>query len=124
MHRLTAIAWATCLIASGCSQEEPVLRSDAEYVSRMDSIVGIALDTTSSPLHRDLIQHGVVFVDLEDLDVPCVGLRVPMPGSDGRIFLSFTKEWFDDNSNEAIAVSLVNDLARVLDNIEHESASQ
>lgn len=123
MHRMSAIAWATCLLASGCTQEQSVLRSNADYISRMDAVVGIALDKTSSPLHRDLIQQGIVFVDLEDLEVPCVGLRVPMSGSARRIFLSFTKEWFDDNSNEAIAVSLVNDLARVLDDVEHESTS-
>lgn len=124
MHRMTAIACITCLLAGGCTQEQPAPRSDADYVNRMDSVVGIALDKTSSPLHRELIQQGVVFVDLKELDVPCVGLQVPMPGSDNSIFLSFTKEWFDGNSNEAIAASLINDLAQVLDDVEHQSASQ
>ncbi len=69
MHRTTAIAWITCLLASGCTQEQPAPRSNADYAGRMDSVVDIALGKTASPLHRDLIQQGVIFVDLEDFDV-------------------------------------------------------
>lgn len=124
MHRLTVRACVICFIAAGCSQEQPVPASDTDHSGRMDSVIRIALEKASNPLHRDLINCGVVFVDLEDLDVPCIGLRVPMPGSDKRIFLSFTKEWFNDNSNEAVADSLISDLGRVLDDLETQSPSK
>lgn len=123
MHRRTAIVCIAYLIAVGCAQDQSVPRSNGDYVGRMNSVVVIALDKASDPLHRDLIRRGVVFVDLEELDAPCAGLRVPIPGSDKRIFLSFTKEWFDEKSDEAVADALINDLGRVLDDVESQTQS-
>lgn len=124
MDRLSKIAFFTCLISVGCAPEKPAPKYNSEAAIRMDSVVRIALDRASNPLHRNLIEQGVVFVDLEDLEVPCVGLRVPMPDSDKRIFLSFTKEWFQENSDEAAADALVNDLGRVLDDLENRPSSK
>ena len=84
MPGLIAIACLICFIAVGCAPEQPIPTSDTDDLGRMDSVVRIALEKASNPLHRDLIKRGVVFADLEDLDVPCVGLRVPMPGSEKR----------------------------------------
>jgi hypothetical protein len=124
VDRLSKTLFFTCLITVGCAPEQPFSKYNSEAAIRMDSVVRIALDRATNPLHRNLIERGVVFVDLEDLEVPCVGLRVPMPDSDKEIFLAFTKEWFHENSDEAAADALISDLGRVLDDLENRPSSK
>lgn len=64
--------------------------------------------------HRELLERGNVFVNIADLDVPCVGLRVPLPGTEKHAFVSFTKEWFDEHTDHEVATALVEDLQKAL----------
>jgi hypothetical protein len=117
MYRLAVL---TCLIFIGCAPQQSQPRSISDEVRRMESVVRIAINKAVDPQHRHLIERGVVFVDLEDLDVPCVGLRVPLPGSDKRAFLAFTKEWFYEHTDDEVAITLLNDLSRVLSDLEND----
>ncbi len=107
------------LISMGCSdgQSEPQ-ESSAEAV-RMGVIQRMAIEKAEKPLHRSLLEQGTIFVDLADLEVPCVGVRVPLPDSSNRAFLSFTKEWFHSHTDEEVAASLLNDLEGVLSDLEN-----
>jgi len=118
MHRLLAIA---CFLVLGCSSEHPQAIPAIDDASRMESVARIAISKSTVPLHRELLEHGVVFVDIEDLEAPCVGLRVPLPNSEKRAFLSFTKEWFHTHKNAEVAAALLDDLDRVLSDLEGDA---
>jgi len=80
----------------------------------METIVRIAADNAADPLHRDLLKRGAVFVDIQDLDVPCVGVSVPINDTGNRAHLSFTKEWFHAHSNDEVATALIADFGKSL----------
>lgn len=105
----------------GCSSEHSQAIPMIDDASRMESVVQIAISKATVPSHRELLQRGVVFVDIDDLDVPCVGLRVPLPNSEKRVFLSFTKEWFHTHTNAEVAAALLDDLDRVLSDLEGDA---
>lgn len=60
------------------------------------------------------LQAGQVLVNLEDWDFPCVGVRVVINDKGNRAFLSFTRDWFDEHDDDAVAAALLEDLAQAL----------
>lgn len=113
-----------CMILLGCSPSQPSSQANADDANRMAEVLQKAVDEATNPLHRKLLEQGEVFVDLEDLEVPCVGVRVPLPNSDNRAFLSFTKTWFHEHRDEEIVSSLLVDLSRIVADQENKSSPQ
>lgn len=111
MSRTLVIA---CVIAAGCSAEQSQIDRSSADSERMAKIVQIATASAAGAPHRELLERGNVFVDIADLDVPCVGLRVPLPGTENHAFVSFTKAWFDEHTDHEVATALVEDLQKAL----------
>lgn len=111
MHRLLIIV---SLAYMGCASEQEQASPLSAEAIRMKAIVLIAIDKAADPSHRELLKNGGVFVDLQDLDVPCVGVAVPLPETENRAFLSFTKEWFHAHTNDEVATALLEDLDKAL----------
>lgn len=103
-----------CVFAAGCSAEQPPIHRSSADSERMAKIVRIATTSAAGAPHRELLERGNVFVNIADLDVPCVGLRVPLPGTEKHAFVSFTKEWFDEHTDHEVATALVEDLQKAL----------
>lgn len=102
------------VIAAGCSSEQAQIPRSSADSERMAKIVQIATASAVGAPHRELLERGNVFVDIADLDVPCVGLRVPLPGTENHAFVSFTKAWFDEHTDHEVATALVADLQKAL----------
>lgn len=111
MHRLLI---TTGLIFLGCSSEQPKTSPASAEATRMHAILQTAIDRAAEPSHRELLKNGHVFVDLQDLDVPSIGVSVPLPETGNKAFLSFTKEWFNTHTNDEVATALLEDLATAL----------
>jgi hypothetical protein len=106
------VALAICFLAFGCTDSDVEMPStDAQ---RMSMIVSHAQKQASDPRHRELLAQGKVFVNLEGLDVPCVGVSVPHDSNMNRIHVSFTKDWFHSHSDDEIAEAMLEDLQRAL----------
>lgn len=103
-----------CAIAAGCSAEQVQIPRSSADSERMAKIVQIATASAAGAPHRELLERGTVFVDIADLDVPCVGLRVPLPGTANHAFVSFTKAWFDEHTDHEVATALIEDLQKAL----------
>lgn len=109
---------ALLLLALGCTKPSSQKRpADSQ---RMAEIVEIAQRMATVPQHHDLLGRGTLFVDIEGLDIPCVGVSVPNPNSTNRILISFTQEWFTTHSDDEIAMAILSDLQNAL----AESASE
>jgi hypothetical protein len=78
----------------------------------MEAILRIAEEKADDPSQRELLKKGRVFVDIQDLDIPCVGVSVPIDETGNRAFLSFTNEWFDGHTNDEVASALLEDLGK------------
>ena len=114
MPRLAALI--VLVLFLGCQPAEPDPSTIASQ--RMTKIVSLAQQTASVPQHRELLAEGSIFVNIEGLDMPCVGVRVPTPDRSNRILVSFTQEWFETHSDEEVAEAVNADLGRVLGDLE------
>ncbi|WP_372720663.1 hypothetical protein [Novipirellula sp.] len=96
----------------GCTDSGVGVRSmDAQ---RMSAIVAHAQERATDSRHRELLARGNVFVDLDGLDIPCVGVTVPNDSHANRIHVSFTQDWFRSHSDDEIAEAMLEDLQRAL----------
>ena len=98
---------------AGCSSRQSASADDVA-AERMAKIATLASTRAENESHRQLLQRGKVFVNLEDLDVPCIGVSVVINEDGNRAFLSFTREWFDEHDDDAIAAAMLEDLAKAL----------
>jgi hypothetical protein len=73
-----------------------------------------ATEKAADASHAELLAGGTVFVDMEDLDIPCVGVSVPISEAGQRAHLSFTKDWFHSHTDDEVVEALLEDLVRAL----------
>jgi hypothetical protein len=113
MRPITHVPFVLFFFAvTGCSAERP--GGEAADATRMQTIVRLACDKAGDPSQRDLLKLGKAFVDIEDLEVPCVGVSIPIDETGAHVHLSFTRDWFHGHTNSEIATALLEDLSRVL----------
>ena len=96
------------VFALGCADRGEEPRS--MIAERMTLIVAHAQQEATDSRHRELLARGNVFVNLDGLDIPCVGVTVPNGGGEQRIHVSFTQEWFHSHSDDEIAAAVLEDL--------------
>lgn len=105
-------ALSILIFAIGCTDSEAESRSiDAQ---RMSAIVAKAQEQATDSRYRELLARGTVFVNLEGIDLPCVGVTVPHDRTGNRIHVSFTQDWFDSHSDDEIAAAMLEDLEKAL----------
>jgi len=100
------------IFAIGCADSNADIRSlDAQ---RMSAIVAHAQEQATDSRYRELLALGTVFVNLEGLDTPCIGVTVPHDRNANRIHVSFTQDWFHTHSDDEIAEAILEDLHTAL----------
>lgn len=98
------------LTALGVSQRKTFV--EYRYQVKMGRVVDEAIRRAPTSKEKSAFENGKIFVNIEGLGMPLVGVTVPLTTTGRRAHVLFTAEYFNANSVATLAQNALEDFHR------------